>query len=173
MGLAIRVGQSVGLHVKDSPDDSSNKDGKIIREIRRRTWYSMYVLDRLLALQLGRPVAINEADISRQLPSYTDDQGFEQANPATPQSLDKAPLRFEHYFLAVIEFSRIISHVLQDLYSPVRKVRSPNEILQSTAALDKRLLTWKSTLGRSLRFDIGHAFEGNRRLRKQVCFRFY
>jgi hypothetical protein len=73
LGLAARLAQSIGLHVKDAartPEDNSNT---FSYELRRRTWYSIFVLDRLLALQLGRPPAIYEGDFNVGLPSRLDD----------------------------------------------------------------------------------------------------
>ena len=73
------------------------------------------------------------------------------------------------YFLSVIALSRIIGDVLSDLYGPGRKSSPATEMLVSTRSLDSRLLDWKCTLPRVLRFDYGHAFETSTVFRRQVC----
>ena len=63
------MGQSIGLHVDAAYKEDVGNPKLIDHELRRRTWYSMFVLDRLLALQLGRPTAIHETDFAVMLPS--------------------------------------------------------------------------------------------------------
>lgn len=130
--------------------------------MRRRLWYSLYVLDRLLALQLGRPPAIRDDDMVVPLPSRDYDPEATTEN----QNGFELDLLEGNYFLAVIEFSRIVGFVLRDLYSP-RKANLREELLK-TKALDQQLLEWKSNLPRNLRFDRGHTFDRREALKRQV-----
>lgn len=135
-------------------------------EMRRRVWYSLYVLDRLLSLQLGRPPAVHDDDCHVALPSRVDvadlECDSENANLVVPEGPSTGD-----YLLSVISLSRIIGHVLRDLYSPQRIIRVTEE-LSSTMSLDKELLDWKRSLPRTLRFDFGHAFETSVTFRRQV-----
>jgi Fungal specific transcription factor domain len=133
----------------------------------RRTRYSLYVLDRLLALQLGRPVAIHEEDYCVDLPSEAKettpvfDQEARSSQPwDRPSSLD--------YFVSVIYFSRILGQVIRDLYRPSQITVDPDRMLLSTTALDEKLMEWKLSLPRHLRFDLGHTFEKSIIFRRQV-----
>jgi len=69
-----------------------------------RTWYPMYVLDRLLALQLGRPVVIHEADFHVELPSVEDSFPFDHAtNKAS--SMSNACSRVSNAFHSFLSWS--------------------------------------------------------------------
>jgi hypothetical protein len=154
LGLAIRMGQSIGLHVEDSPME--NVGDPIQREMRRRTWYSLYVLDRLLALQLGRPVAIHETEYHVSLPSEMADADSDLASPENCSALS--------YFIQVIHFSQIVGSAIT-LYL---QTHSEESLASHIALLDKCLLAWMTNLPRKLRFDLGHTFEKGGVFKKQV-----
>ncbi|CAK7265235.1 hypothetical protein SEPCBS57363_001481 [Sporothrix epigloea] len=188
LGLAVRIGQSIGLHVdadtaRSGPRPKSRQVQMLAfcnAELRRRVWYSIYVLDRLLALQLGRPPAIHDEDSQLRLPSRLGDEDIQWLSGADSQINDtSAPLELPldpatptvgDYFLCMISLSRIIGHVLRDLYSPRSSGNGNNDhddtvdtltdwLLPSTKKLDRQLLAWRRTLPRKLRFDFGHAFD--------------
>ncbi|KAJ5280923.1 hypothetical protein N7478_006295 [Penicillium angulare] len=159
LGFAIRMGQSIGLHVESAPNSAE-------RAHWRRTWYAMYVLDRLLALQLGRPMAIHEFDFQVELPGASDQTPFvPSGGPEVP-----GPVAQDHmmdYFIEVIRFSHIVGQVIRLLYRPSQIDLSPDKILHSASNLDQRLLEWKTSLPRHLRFDLGHTFENSMSFRRQ------
>lgn len=95
-----------------------------------------------------------------------DADGDWESGDALP--LDPGVTTTGDYFLCVISLSRIIGYVLRDLYSPHGE-RISSEGLRSTGSLDKQLLEWKVSLPRTLRFDLGHAFETSAIYKKQVC----
>jgi hypothetical protein len=133
----------------------------------RRTWYSLYVLDRLLALQLGRPVAIHEEDYCVDLPSEGKETGSVFDGEACTSRLENTPSSID-YFVSVILFSRILGQVIRDLYRPSQVTIDPDRMLLSTTALDEKLMDWKLSLPRHLRFDLGHTFEKSIISRRQV-----
>lgn len=122
------------------------------------------MLDRLIALQLGRPPAIHDDDCHISLPSRLDDANIDWDADAYPRNPDDGP-SIGDYFVCVIEFSKIVGFVLRDLYGPKGDKRDE---LMSTRSLDKQLLDWKRRLPRTLRFDIGHTFEKSLLFKKQA-----
>lgn len=196
LGLAVRVSQSIGLHVDveasfSRPVEERAENQALLWKIetRRRVWYSVYVLDRLLALQLGRPPAIHDDDCHLRLPSRlgdadiqwdgaSDADGHPCLSPNAAQIADSSIPTTGDYFICMISLSRIIGHVLRDLYSPrrVAKGRSISGWLSSTQALDSQLVEWRQLLPRALRFDLGHTFETNlafRRQRNMLAIKFH
>jgi hypothetical protein len=127
----------------------------------------MYVLDRLLALQLGRPVAIHEEEYRVNLPSETEETAclFDASSLPFPRTTAASSI---DYFVSVIKFSRILGQVISDLYSPSQQLLDPDRMLASTKALDKKLLEWKVGVPRHLRFDLGHTFEKSIIFKRQV-----
>ncbi|CAI2165858.1 8229_t:CDS:2 [Funneliformis geosporum] len=73
-GMAVRMAQELGLH-KVEEDTSESKSSKsspeytfIQKEIKRRTFWSCFLLDRFSACALGRPTLIDEDDCDVRLP---------------------------------------------------------------------------------------------------------
>jgi Fungal specific transcription factor domain len=166
LGLAVRVAQSIGLHVEDAARTPEGNSNTFSYELRRRTWYSIYVLDRLLALQLGRPPAIYEGDFSVGLPSRLDDTAMSDVVHTSSQASNEGPLAGD-YFIAMIQFSQIIGRVLRGLYS-LSRVGSAEGTLSAIENLDRELLQWKNSLPRVLRFDLAHTFESSTTFKRQA-----
>ncbi|KAL2681317.1 hypothetical protein Neosp_008928 [[Neocosmospora] mangrovei] len=160
LGQAVRIAQSIGLHVESK---TSRPRGPVELERRRRIWHSIYVLDRLLSLQLGRPPAIHDGDCSVPMPSRRGDSDIDW----TSNTIDpiEGPSTGD-YFVAVIEFSRIVGRVLSDIYGPAHE-RPTAEMMICTQVLDRQLVEWKMNLPRKLRFDLGHAFDPSVAFRRQ------
>lgn len=136
-------------------------------ETIRRTWYSLYVLDRLLALQLGRPVAIHEDEYYVNLPSKSEENSFLFNGEPNQISSDKTSSSID-YFVSVIKFSKILGQVISDLYRPSQIAIEPDQMLLNTMTLDEKLIKWKLCLPRHLRFDLGHTFEKSMILKRQA-----
>ncbi|VUC33466.1 unnamed protein product [Clonostachys rosea] len=160
LGQAVRTAQSIGLHVEQKTTLPVSPE----IERRRRLWYSIYVLDRLLSLQLGRPPAIHDADCDVPLPSRVGDGDIDW--DADEVQASSEGFCAGDYFLAVISFSEIVGHVLRDLYSP-KPCHNTGAGMSSTKDLDRRLLQWKLHLQRPLRFDLGHAFDTSTTYKRQ------
>ncbi|KAJ4196150.1 hypothetical protein NW767_009610 [Fusarium falciforme] len=161
LGQAVRIAQSIGLHVESK---TSKPRGPVELERRRRIWYSIYVLDRLLSLQLGRPPAIHDEDCSVPMPSRRGDSEIDWTSSIIEPV--EGPSTGD-YFVAVIEFSRIVGRVLSDIYGPAHE-RPTAEMMICTQVLDRQLVEWKMNLPRKLRFDLGHAFDPSVAFRRQV-----
>ena len=154
-GSAIRISQSIGMHTEEGSLAPLVGCVSSRSETRRRLWYSLYVLDRLLALQLGRPPTIHDDDCHLALPSRVDDAAIDWTMDRLPENSSEGP-SVGDYFVHVIGFSKILGLVLRDLYGAKK---SKQEELISTKQLDNHLSKWKRDLPRVLIFDIGHAFE--------------
>ncbi|RDW76467.1 Zn(II)2Cys6 transcription factor [Aspergillus mulundensis] len=64
MGLALR--KAVALEIHQQGDDSRFSEHEI--QVRCRTWWSVYSLERTTAIKLNRPRSIDPADITTPLP---------------------------------------------------------------------------------------------------------
>ncbi|PWY90112.1 putative C6 transcription factor [Aspergillus heteromorphus CBS 117.55] len=105
IGSAIRVAQEIGLHLESGP--WSLLEG----EMRKRVWWGMYTWDRLLALEMGKPVLINDQDCDVDLPCPIDEQ-YLLEGAIVPDSPQTSPL------LATIHVVRSIGQLSRTLRSP-------------------------------------------------------
>lgn len=96
LGNAVRVGQDLGLYFE------SGSWPVIEGEMRRRTWWTIYILDRTLSTELGRPHLINDEDCDIALPLGIDDQYIDDEGARVPPGAE--PLT--HSLVAVVQVVR-------------------------------------------------------------------
>lgn len=66
VGMALRMAISLGLHQEVNPCDTPMLDQTLdetAREHRRRVWWSVYSLDRILSVNAGNPITIQDEDM--------------------------------------------------------------------------------------------------------------
>ncbi|PHH58797.1 hypothetical protein CDD82_2718 [Ophiocordyceps australis] len=96
LGSAVRAAQDLALYCEPAAWPV------VEAEMRRRTWWALYVLDRAMAADLGHPCLINDADCDVALPAAVDDHFLRPDGPHVPP--DAEPLT--HSLLAVIHVVR-------------------------------------------------------------------
>ena len=163
LGLAIRIAQGFGLHAEISGMSEEHA------EQRRRLWYSLFILERLLTLQLGRTGMIRDSDCQVAVPKLIEQDG--SPNTASERTEERKALAdvFD-YNVDMITFSKIIGTVVDNLYGPTCASLSLRKLIPVVSKLDEMLQTWKSKLPFHLRFDLSHVLENNRLHRRQRNF---
>ncbi|KAL1889765.1 hypothetical protein Cpir12675_005669 [Ceratocystis pirilliformis] len=109
LGAAIRTAQSIGLYA-----ETGSSVGFVEVEMRRRVWWTLYVLDRSMSAEMGRPVMIDDTDCDIPLPAGVDDHYLADDGPHVPPG----SLPLSHSFLAVVHVVRAYSPLLRALSSP-------------------------------------------------------
>ncbi|KAK4197939.1 putative transcription factor [Triangularia verruculosa] len=109
LGNAVRVAQDLGLYTELGPWQF------LEGEMRRRTWWAIYLLDRSLSVELGRPMMIDDSDCDVSLPAGVDDCFISEQGPRVPVGAE--PLT--HSLLAVIHVVRSYTALGRALSSPV------------------------------------------------------
>lgn len=64
LGLALRMAVNMGMHRSFGAEALHPN----VRELRNRLWWSVYVAERIFSVEMGRPLAINDAEIDAPLP---------------------------------------------------------------------------------------------------------
>ncbi|KAL4799096.1 fungal-specific transcription factor domain-containing protein [Aspergillus venezuelensis] len=103
-GSAVKVAQEIGLHLESGPWPA------LEGEMRKRVWWGMYTWDRLMALEMGKPVLINDQDCDIDLPCTVDEQ-FLSEGGVVPESQQTTPM------LATIHVVRSIGQLTRTLRS--------------------------------------------------------
>ncbi|KAK1749996.1 putative transcriptional regulatory protein [Echria macrotheca] len=109
LGRAVRVAQDMDLYSESGPWPV------IEGEMRRRTWWTMYILDRSLSLELGRPTLIDDSDCDVSLPAGVDDHFIHDGGMLVPNGAE--PLT--HSLLAMIHVVRSYTALTRALNTPV------------------------------------------------------
>ncbi|OHW96112.1 C6 transcription factor [Colletotrichum incanum] len=149
-GMALRMAISLGLHheigfsaVQNSLQGQEAKLSTLddaTREHRRRVWWSVYSLDRILSVKSGNPITIQDEDIGVDLPSRL---------PTEAEYCPAVVLR--HY----TELSRILGEIHNTIYRKTSKTapKSGKRLMTSVQSIVLSLSKWNRDLPDELRFD--------------------
>lgn len=117
----------------------------IDKETRRKVWWGVYVLDRMLAIALGRPLGVNDSDCDAELPIDVDDDHL-------PEYFSGAFTNQKHQSLmtgiiALIKLYEIGGRILRQVYAldSCKDNLEPDgkALLQQTVeSLDNELTKW-------------------------------
>ncbi|KAJ5117009.1 hypothetical protein N7456_001357 [Penicillium angulare] len=133
IGLALRMAISLGLHQEVSNPDISEAG----RNRRRRAWWSVYSLDRLLTVKSGNPITLHDEDIGTTWPSAPDG--------STPDTWPSIVLI--HY----TQLSRILGRIGEEIYR--KKPRSGSSLIMSMQSITDALSSWLRQAPGGLRID--------------------
>lgn len=144
VGMALRMAISLGLHQEVAGSHGAGLDEEA-REHRRRVWWSVYSMDRILSIKSGNPITIHDEDIGVNLPSKL------------PGEKDYCPaVVLRHY----TELSRILGEVTKSIYRsklPGDKDSTPAAYvkakMESVKSIMGALNQWDRKLPDELRFD--------------------
>ncbi|KAI8980499.1 fungal-specific transcription factor domain-containing protein [Pilobolus umbonatus] len=150
-GSAIRMAQDLGLHC----DCSSWKIPETEKELRKRIWYTVYLMDKWVAAELGRSVTILDHEFDVGLPHpYEISSGTPNHNSEyTPILILEAEAAQKQHtpvyscFLHIVTLSQIMCQLLVGFYSPRTKNRRNVELL---TVLEQSLSNWKRHLASEL-----------------------
>ncbi|OJD13760.1 hypothetical protein AJ78_05810 [Emergomyces pasteurianus Ep9510] len=67
LGSAVRIAQDLGLHIESSHSPTE-------AELRKRVWWALYAWERLVVLETGRPLMIQDDDCDVELLSPANEQ---------------------------------------------------------------------------------------------------
>ncbi|KAJ3887812.1 putative fungal-specific transcription factor [Lentinula edodes] len=141
VGQAVRTGQDLGLH--RSPRRLVLSSIEI--ETRRKIWWGVYTLDRMLAVALGRPLGINDSDCDVEYPIDVDDDNLQEYFSGSLMTNNSTSLMTG--IIALIKLYQIGGRVLRDVYAienckdnlePERKA----ELQRTVEVLDNELTQW-------------------------------
>ncbi|KAM3432824.1 hypothetical protein MY4824_006341 [Beauveria thailandica] len=147
IGRALRMAISLGLHHEVesisassslTPQEALAEDAA--KEHRRRTWWSVYSLDRILSVKSGNPITIQDEDIGVWLPARLHSE---------PEYCPAIVLR------QYTKLSRILGEIHKKIYHRTNKneTKSGKTLMASVQRILIDLSNWESELPSGLRFD--------------------
>ncbi|KAF9036042.1 hypothetical protein BDZ89DRAFT_471228 [Hymenopellis radicata] len=144
-GQAIRRAQDLGLHRSSRRSNLSALD----KEIRRRVWWCVYSLDRLLSMALGRPSGAHDDDCNVELPVELDDA---QLLASSEGSVPRPGSSNMTGFIALLKIYVIAGKVMRFVHSPRIDEPFSEETQDVVASLDGELEAWINGLPPAVRF---------------------
>ena len=121
----------------------------IEKETRRKIWWGVYTLDRMLALALGRPLGAEDVDCDVELPIGFDDDFLPDFFAGAPIASETPSLMTG--FTSLISLYRIAGRVMRQVYGVdmADSIADPEKRTQLQVyvdALDKDLTKWLDNL---------------------------
>jgi len=137
IGLAMRTCIDLGLHRKAN---STNLD-PFTAQMRRRLFWTVYYLERVIAISLGRPVSISDRHIDLELPYNVDDDVRDPAILTSPQPMTtRTSLTFAICLFQLRRFDSKIQHSIYRADRPLHTLRPKMDKLY------RELEEWKASV---------------------------
>jgi hypothetical protein len=134
--FAMRMAQAQGIHI----DGERWRLPRRETETRRRLWSHLYMLDKTIALAIGRPFAIvdQQCQVKRATNVWLDDESDESAAAVHELPLSKPTLSV--YNILAHDLAKIIGSIQERCFG-LHKVS-----YDTVLTLDRDILSWESTL---------------------------
>lgn len=158
VGLMIRTALSLGLHL----NPSGAVESMVERELRKRVWWGCYVIDRMLSMKFGRPLAIQGAQFREvDYPLSVDDQYISNSTSIPRQPEGRPPLN--GFFVQTIKLAKVIERILNNLYPIPNDLENASgtddctrdaqhaRVFGQSVLLDGELLSWWANMPPYLR----------------------
>ncbi|KAK0498377.1 hypothetical protein EDD18DRAFT_1351062 [Armillaria luteobubalina] len=142
----VRRAQDLGLH------RSSRRSSlpPFEKEMRRRVWWCVYGIDRVLSIALGRPSGAHDDDCNVEMPAELDDaQLLASVEGAT---ISKTGDSYMTGFVALLEIYIIAGKVMRFVHSLQINDPQSEQTRKTVAAIDAELEHWLNHLPPTVRF---------------------
>ncbi|OTA57940.1 hypothetical protein K449DRAFT_407630 [Hypoxylon sp. EC38] len=110
LGTAVRSAQDLDLHL-----EVVGVHSRVEADMRRRVWWAIYILDRTLSMELGRPFMIDDGDCDVALPEPFDDHYLHTEGPVHPPNA----MPLTHFLHGIVNIVRSFSAMRKAFSSPV------------------------------------------------------
>ncbi|KEQ71034.1 hypothetical protein M436DRAFT_74762 [Aureobasidium namibiae CBS 147.97] len=140
VGTAARLALGMGLHCESTYQSLSN--AQAIR--RKRLFFSIYMMDRLVSITLGRPFAIHEDDVDISHFAIEACEELDHSPSAPSSTLCKPPLTVTEH---ILRLRKIANDIATKVYCKrVVSRYSAIERQQTLEALHKDLVQWRQSV---------------------------
>ncbi|KAM0418498.1 hypothetical protein ACHAPD_004857 [Fusarium lateritium] len=161
--LAVSVAQTIGLHRQSTIDSMP----AYYSQLYSRTWWSLYLLDRRLALESGKPYFIQDSNVDTSLPLDLSDEWMTrfasrketiaelQQEVAAEVARDSSPSCVP-YVLAMVRYCRVAGKTWEVLYGVKSSTASMSAMIEYVDTAIGKLL---NTVPMCLQYDIDVSYE--------------
>ncbi|KAI0430773.1 fungal-specific transcription factor domain-containing protein [Xylaria sp. FL1042] len=130
-GILVQCAFSLGLHRHGRRFKYSPKEN----EMRKRLWWWIYIFDKMTAISHGLPTLIHDSDVDIDYPLDCDLSHGDSPHISLPLPGEATPV---NDFIALVHLSRILSTILDQLYTTTSRRNGPGKIVK----LRNELLGW-------------------------------
>lgn len=144
-GIAVQLISALSLHRKQKVRRGHANQDYVVAELRKRTFWSAYILDKYLGVIFGRPRHYNDEDIDQDAPDRVNDEDMSPAgvDPGLGRRRDRKDCSID----ALIHHATIAS-ILSDAARSVYSIKQTSQQDRIAAAhrLGEELRQWRAGL---------------------------
>ncbi|CAO3681246.1 unnamed protein product [Rhizopus stolonifer] len=159
--VGVRMAQHLGLH--RSSDQWEIEEGE--KQVRKRVWWSIYILDKWSAASTGKPQTILDEDCDEtyaieyasreEVMDHHEKDNYPSLDQHVANKVKGDTIPIYQPFVQLVKLSEILGKILQGLYTPLAKKHSEEHGSDAVVAyLGKALSDWRSALPPSLQHSI-------------------
>ncbi|KAL1636710.1 hypothetical protein SLS58_009626 [Diplodia intermedia] len=141
VGSAIRLAVGTGLHT--APNDTTRQLPLDVQEYRKRLFWSLYMMDRVVSISLGRPFGIRDDDIEVGIFTEVDDE-----NILPDRILPQPPLKASEMAvpLHILSLRKTAGDIFEQVYSNKNRYLPPADRDEILRGLHAKLVEWRRTM---------------------------
>jgi hypothetical protein len=135
--LASAMAIELDLHKSKSADEDP-----VFAQIASRIWWNLFVLDKMIACELGRPVSLRSEDSNTPFPSTTESDEYQLLQFRLPDTTSTTTIKSYALsgFHATIKLTKIMEKVARQIYS----VESRDAVRSNLPAAEQlRMSLWQ------------------------------
>lgn len=142
IGIAFRMALGLGLHREISSNEG--EQNTLSKEIRRRVWWILYMVDSGFSITMGRPTTASDAFIDVQLPQNIEDSHFTSDELALPLS---PPVDYPTTYSAMIAQAQL-AVIANKIYNEFLSAHISNAVISEELAhkFEGELRQWRTSL---------------------------
>ena len=161
LSLAIVHAQHLGIHLSQTHDDMSSFES----EMFKRVWWCMYILDRRVALALGRPFIIQDNNIKVGLPKDLE-MNTPSSSPASALDFyhmegQAANLSLMHYLNVMSGYSKLVGKIWETIFGAQSSLQAGPHMQEY---LDCLVQNWMDSVPNFLACDHNNVHQTNFRI---------
>ncbi|KAJ5100626.1 hypothetical protein N7456_006678 [Penicillium angulare] len=140
VGVAARMATGMGLHTAEVYQSLAVD----VAEQQKRIFFSLYMMDRVVSLALGRPFAIQDSDITVESFANADDENIKPDGITPSDALEPSTMAVPLHILALRKIASEIGALVHSAkFNEQQNQEARNRNIQD---LHKRLVDWRKNM---------------------------
>ncbi|RDW66537.1 hypothetical protein BP6252_10172 [Coleophoma cylindrospora] len=142
VGMAGRLAIGMGLHTPPS-NVSTGRLSPDVLEHRKRLFFSLYMMDRMVSIALGRPFSIRDEDVEIEPFADVDDDDLMDTDSLSQKHLALSAMAVP---LHILQLRKIAGEIFHEVYTNKNRHLDTMERDRIVAGLHEKLIHWRRTM---------------------------
>ena len=138
---AISIALGIGLHTKPTP--AVEQLPVDVQEYRKRLFYCLYMMDRVVSIALGRPFGIRDEDVEVETFADVDEENILPHTIRQQQPMKTSDMAVP---LHILRLRKIAGEIFDQVYSNRNKNLNVSEREEILTTLHEKLVGWRKNM---------------------------